>query len=145
MNDTCATHRSRVPRRSFGRVKWGVTTVKDERGLGLDFSLCFVCGSRPWGAAAFILCLFIWLLKWFKCSPVPASFFPICSQELCYTYIQLIRSKKMIHSMVKHCPLLRDAKVCCDLCLELFFVGKIEQKQAILCLRCKSLIALLNF
>ncbi len=47
MNDTCATHRSRVPRRNFGRVKGGVTTVEDERGPGLDFSLCFVCGSRP--------------------------------------------------------------------------------------------------
>ncbi len=63
MNDTCATHRSRVPRRSFGRVKWGVTTLEDERGPGLAFTLCFVCGSRPWGAAAFLLCLFIWLLK----------------------------------------------------------------------------------
>ncbi len=63
MNNTCTTHRSRVPRRSFGRVKWGVTTVEDERGPGLDFSLCFVCGSRPWGAAAFHLCLFILLLK----------------------------------------------------------------------------------
>ncbi len=61
MNDTCTAHRSRVPRRSFGRVKWGVTTVEDERGPGLGFSLCFVCGSRPWGAAAFHLCLFIWL------------------------------------------------------------------------------------
>ncbi len=63
MNDTCTTHRSRVPRRSFGRVKWGVTTVEDKRGPGLEFSLCFVCGSRPWGAAAFLLCLFILLLK----------------------------------------------------------------------------------
>ncbi len=33
----CTTHRSRVPRRSFGRVKWGVTTVEEERGPGLDF------------------------------------------------------------------------------------------------------------
>ncbi len=82
MNDTCATHRSRVPRRSFGRVKWGVTTVEDERGPGLDFSLCFVCGSRPWGAAAFLLCLFFWLLKCLKCSPVPASFFPYLSTSL---------------------------------------------------------------
>ncbi len=31
---------------SLGRVKGGVT-VKDERGPGLDLSLCFVCGSRP--------------------------------------------------------------------------------------------------
>ncbi len=47
MSDTCATHRSRVPRRSSGRIKGGVTTEEDERGPGLDFSLCFVCGSRP--------------------------------------------------------------------------------------------------
>ncbi len=81
MSDTCTTHRSRVPRRSSGRIKGGVTTVEDERGPGLDFNLCFVCGSRPWGAAALLLCLFM-LLKLFKCSPVPASFFPI--YELCY-------------------------------------------------------------
>ncbi len=47
MSDTCTTHRSRVPRRSSGRIKGGATTVEDERGPGLDFSLCFVCGSRP--------------------------------------------------------------------------------------------------
>ncbi len=47
--------------------------------------------------------------------------------------------------MSKHRLLLRDAKQCCDLYLELFYVGKIEQKEAILCLKCKSLIALLNF
>ncbi len=82
MNDTCTAHRSRVPRRSFGRVKWGVTTVEDERGPGLDFSLCFVCGSRPWGAAAFLLCLFILLLNVFEWSPVPASFFPYISTSL---------------------------------------------------------------
>ncbi len=28
-------------------IKGGVTTVEDERGPGLDFSLCFVCGSHP--------------------------------------------------------------------------------------------------
>ncbi len=82
MSDTCTTHQSRVPRRSSGRIKGGATTVEDERGPGLDFNLCFVCGSRPWGAAALLLCLFICLLNFFKCSPVPASFFPI--YELCY-------------------------------------------------------------
>ncbi len=51
-----------------------------------DFSLCFVCGSRPWGAAAFHLCLFILLLKCVKCSPVPASFFPYLSTSLQYHY-----------------------------------------------------------
>ncbi len=38
-------NRSRVPRRSSGRIKGGATTVKEERGPGLDFILCFVCGS----------------------------------------------------------------------------------------------------
>ncbi len=85
MSDTCATHRSRVPRRSSGRIKGGATTVEDERGPGLDFNLCFVCGSRPWGAAALLLSLLICLLNFFKCSPVPASFFPI--YELCYNII----------------------------------------------------------
>ncbi len=47
MSDTCATHRSRVPRGGSGRIKGGATTVEDERGPGLDFNLCFVCGSRP--------------------------------------------------------------------------------------------------
>ncbi len=72
MSDTCTTHRSRVPWRSSGRIKWGAMTVEDERGRGLDFYLCFVCGSRPWGAAAFLL--FVLLLKCFKRSPVPTSF-----------------------------------------------------------------------
>ncbi len=82
MSYTCTTHRSRVSRRSSGRIKGGVTTVEDERGPGLDFNLCFVCGSRPWGAAALLLCLFICIIKLVECSPVPASFFPI--YELCY-------------------------------------------------------------
>ncbi len=56
--------------------------MEDERGPGLDFSLCFVCGSRPRGAAAFHLYLFILLLKCVKCSPVPASFFPYLSTSL---------------------------------------------------------------
>ncbi len=61
--------------------------MEDERGPGLDFTLCFVCGSRPRGAAAFLLCLFILLLNVFECSPVPASFFPYLStalQALCF-------------------------------------------------------------
>ncbi len=28
-------------------IKGGVTTVEDEKGPGLDFSLGFVCDSRP--------------------------------------------------------------------------------------------------
>ncbi len=59
MNDTCATHRSRFPQKSSGRIKGGAMTVEDERWPGLDFILCFVCGSCLWGAAAwFCVCLF---------------------------------------------------------------------------------------
>ncbi len=51
-------HHSPVPRRSSGRIKGGATTAKDERTMP---GLLLVCGSRPWGAAAFLLCLFIFL------------------------------------------------------------------------------------
>ncbi len=34
--------------------------------------------------------------------------------------------------------LLRDAKECCS-CLELFFVGEMQQRQAIWCIKSKSL------
>ncbi len=44
MSYTCTTHRSRVPRRSSGRIKGGVTTVEDERGPGLDF-ICVLCAA----------------------------------------------------------------------------------------------------
>ncbi len=49
--------------------------MKDERGQGLEFYLCFMCGSHPWGAAAFILCLFILLLKYLivRQFPPPSS------------------------------------------------------------------------
>ncbi len=37
--------------------------MEDERGPGLDFSLCFVCGSRPRGAAAFHLRFVYFVIK----------------------------------------------------------------------------------
>ncbi len=64
MSDTYTTHRSRVPRRSSGRIKGGATTVQDERGCRITF--------------VFILFIIV-----FKCLPVPASFFPF--YELCYS------------------------------------------------------------
>ncbi len=64
MNDTCATHRSRVPRRSFGRNKRRSDDIgrRERTRPGFYFVFC-VRGSRPWGAAAFHLSLFILLLK----------------------------------------------------------------------------------
>ncbi len=45
-------------------IKGGVTRQwKTREDQAWNFSLCFVCGSRPWGAAAFHLCLFILLLN----------------------------------------------------------------------------------
>lgn len=63
----------------FGRIKGGVTTMKDKRGPSLDY-LCyclimFLCGSCPWVAAALLLFLFVYFsIKIFECLVVPASF-----------------------------------------------------------------------
>ncbi len=92
MNSTYATHRSRVPRRSSGKM----TTVEDERGPGLGFILYFVCGSRPWGAAAFLLCLFILLLKCINVHRFP----PPSHSTNCYSHFDQGLSLEMwtLHS-----------------------------------------------
>ncbi len=61
MIDTCTTHRSRVPRRSSGRIKGGASTVEDERGPGLDF-ICVLCAAvvRE-GLPRYCVCLFVLL------------------------------------------------------------------------------------
>ncbi len=81
----------------------GAMTVEHESGPGLDFIWCFVCGSRPWGAATLLLCLFI-LLNLFECSPVPASFFPF--YELCYNndLLLLVRSSVTFYSAYVNTP-----------------------------------------
>ncbi len=81
MNDTCATHRSRVPRRASEGIKGGVTTLEDERGPGLDFTLCFGVWQSSVRAAAFHLVVYF-TIKVVECSPVPASFFPYLSTSL---------------------------------------------------------------
>ncbi len=57
MNDSCTTHRSRVPRRSSRRIK-----VKDERGPGLDFYLCCVRQSSVRGCR-FSFVFFYFIIK----------------------------------------------------------------------------------
>ncbi len=64
-------------------------TVEDKRGLGLDFILCFVCGSHPRGAAAFILCLFILLLKCLNVRrflPPPSRIYKLCYNHHLWTF-----------------------------------------------------------
>ncbi len=81
MNDTCATHRSQVPRRSSGRIKGGAMTVEDEREPCLDFIVFYVQQLSVRGYCFYFVFVYF-IIKVFKCSPVPASFFPI--EELCY-------------------------------------------------------------
>ncbi len=77
MSDTYTTYRSQVPRRSSGRIKGGATRERQERNRP-EVLFCVFCAAVVCeGTATFILCLFILLLKCFKRSPVPASFFPI--------------------------------------------------------------------
>ncbi len=57
----------------------GATTVQDEREPGLDFY--FVFCVRKSSAREFVY----FVVKLFKCSPVPACFVPL--YELCYNYI----------------------------------------------------------
>ncbi len=89
MNDTCATHRSRVPRRSFGRNK----RRSDDSGRrertrpGFYFMFCVRQSSAR--GCRFSVMFGYFVIKMFKCSPVPASFFPyirtalqICSLTL---------------------------------------------------------------
>ncbi len=70
---TCATHRSRVPRRSSGRIKGGATTMQGERGPGLDFILCAAV-VREGLSLYFCVCLFLWLNCWnVRRFPPPSS------------------------------------------------------------------------
>ncbi len=75
MNDTCATHRSRVPRRSFGRNKRRSDDIgrRERTRPGFYFMFCVWQSSVRGCRVSFV---FVYLIKCVKCSPVPASFFP---------------------------------------------------------------------
>ncbi len=75
MNDTCATHRSRVPRRSFGRVKRRSDDIgrRERTRPGLYFMFCVWQSSVRGCRVSFV---FVYFIKIVECSPVPASFFP---------------------------------------------------------------------
>ncbi len=90
MNDTCATHRSRVPLRSSGRIKGGATTVEGERGPGQDFYLVF-CVQQSSARGCCCSFAYVYFIKVFECSPVPNSF-PIYG--LCYNMIVSLQEVK---------------------------------------------------
>ncbi len=77
MNDTCATHRSRVPRRSSGRIK-GRSDDSGRRGKtrsGLYF--VFYVRQLSVKGCCFTFVFVYFIIKEFKYSPVPVSFFLI--------------------------------------------------------------------
>lgn len=51
----------------------------------------FICGRRPWGAAALLVLLFVhfWIKVYVKHSPVPASSFPYQWTSLQYVFIKV--------------------------------------------------------
>ncbi len=79
MNDTCATHRSRVPRRSFGRNKRRSDDIgrRERTRPGFYFMFCVWQSSVRGCRVSFEFVYFI--IKVVECSPVPASFFPYLS------------------------------------------------------------------
>ncbi len=100
MNDTCATQRSQVSRRSFGKDK----RRSDDSGgrKRTRHGFYFMCGSRPWEAATFLLCLFILLLKSLNVprSPSPSVFYEHCYKhflKVMYLVSVWNRTEQQIH------------------------------------------------
>ncbi len=76
MNDTCATHRSRVPRRSFGRNKRRSDDIGRRERTRPGFYFMFCVWQSSVRGCRFSVMFVYFVIKMFKCSPVPASFFP---------------------------------------------------------------------
>ncbi len=76
MNDTCATHRSRVPRRSFGRNKRRSDDIGRRERTRPGFYFMFCVRQSSARGCRFSVMFVYFVIKMFKCSPVPASFFP---------------------------------------------------------------------
>ncbi len=82
MNDTCATHRSRVPRRSFGRNKRRSDDIGRRERTRPGFYFMFCVWQSSVRGCRFSVMFVYFVIKMFKCSPVPASFFPYISTAL---------------------------------------------------------------
>ncbi len=82
MNDTCATHRSRVPRRSFGRNKRRSDDIGRRERTRPGFYFMFCVRQSSARGCRFSVMFVYFVIKMFKCSPVPASFFPYISTAL---------------------------------------------------------------
>ncbi len=82
MNDTCATHRSRVPRRSSGRNKRRSDNSGRRERTRPGFYFMFCVRQSSARGCRFSVMFGYFVSKVFKCSPVPASFFPYISTSL---------------------------------------------------------------
>ncbi len=82
MNDTCATHRSRVPRRSSGRNKRRSDDIGRRERTRPGFYFMFCVRQSSARGCRFSVMFGYFVIKMFKCSPVPASFFPYIRTSL---------------------------------------------------------------
>ncbi len=82
-------HRSRVARRSSGSIKGGATTVEDERGPGLDFSMAPPWDSRSVSGAGVAHYHLLHRLCSVPTALGPAPLITVCHQLLLFS--QLIR------------------------------------------------------
>ncbi len=105
MNDTCATHRSRVPRRSFGRNKRRSDDIgrRERTRPGFYFMFC-VWQSSVRGCRFSVMFVYL-VIKRFKCSPVPASFFPylLSSLQKRCRDLHFYNSINVSHRLMKSC------------------------------------------
>ncbi len=96
MNDTCATHRSRVPRRSFGRNKRRSDDIGRRERTRPGFYFMFCVRQSSARGCRFSVMFVYFIIKVVECSPVPASFFP-------YLLSALQRSFSIIsYSFISH-------------------------------------------
>ncbi len=61
MSNTCATHTVSSPTEELRKDKRRSDDSGRRERTSPGFSVCFVCGSCPWGAGALLLCLFMLL------------------------------------------------------------------------------------
>ncbi len=81
MSGTCTTHQSQVPWRSSGRIKEEQRQWKGREDQDWTF-ICVLCAAVVHEGLPFTFVFGYFVIKVFKCLPVPASFFPI--YKLCY-------------------------------------------------------------
>ncbi len=102
MNDTCATHRSRVPRRSFGRNKRRSDDIGRRERTRPGFYFMFCVRQSSARGCRFSVMFGYFFIKMFKCSPVPASFFPYIRTALQCVNILIVHNDLKINCYYRY-------------------------------------------